>query len=114
MKETFGDRIKRLRREKNLSQEGLATESGLSASLVRRWEKNQIEDINRTKLDALAKILGVSSPYLLYGAVEIDGLPDEAIGWLVNWLKTDDGKQSVKDWYKDARLKAMSSEFDKL
>ncbi len=69
MMETLGRRIARLRREKELKQEELATQLGISSQAVSKWENDQTcPDI--TALPALAEILGVTVDELLTGKTQ--------------------------------------------
>lgn len=67
--ETLGRRIARLRREKELKQEELATQLDISPQAVSKWENDQTcPDI--TALPALAEILGVTVDELLTGKTQ--------------------------------------------
>lgn len=69
MMEALGRRIARLRREKELKQEELATQLGISSQAVSKWENDQTcPDI--TALPALAEILGVTVDELLTGKTQ--------------------------------------------
>lgn len=66
MEMTLGERIAMLRRQKNLTQEELAAEFGLSAQAVSKWERGEsCPDI--MLLPQLAKRLGVTVDALLTG-----------------------------------------------
>lgn len=63
---TIGDRLLKLRREKNLSQEDLANELDVSRQTVSKWETNQsIPDFN--KIVALCEYFGITTDELLTG-----------------------------------------------
>ena len=66
MKETLGARIARLRKEKNLKQENLATLLNISPQAVSKWE-NDVTSPDISVLPELGKILGVSVDVLLSG-----------------------------------------------
>ena len=67
---TIGKRIGMLRRQKNLTQEELATHMGVSPQAVSKWENDQTcPDI--TALPKLARLLGVSVDELLEGKQEL-------------------------------------------
>ena len=66
MKETLGARIARLRKEKNLKQENLATLLNISPQAVSKWE-NDVTCPDISVLPELGKILGVSVDVLLSG-----------------------------------------------
>ena len=66
---TIGKRIGLLRRQKNLTQEELASHMGVSPQAVSKWENDQTcPDI--TALPRLARLLGVSVDELLEGKTE--------------------------------------------
>ena len=60
----FGKVLQRLRKEKNLSQEDLAFESGLNRTFISRLERGRRMPSLSTILD-LASALGVSSASML-------------------------------------------------
>ena len=61
MNETIGNRISKYRKEKGLTQEGLAEKLGVSSQAVSKWENDQsCPDIGL--LSDLARILGIISP----------------------------------------------------
>ena len=67
MSETMYDRIKRLRIEKNMSQEELALKSGYtSRSTINKIEKGE-RNITGDKIQAIAQALGVKPSYLMDG-----------------------------------------------
>src|SRR4051794_2171148 len=57
--EHLGDRVGRLRRLADLTQEGLAERSGLSVDVVRKLEQKRKNSARLPTLHALAKGLGV-------------------------------------------------------
>ena len=64
MKESFGERFARLRKQKGLTQEELAQKIGLSGQAVSKWENDaSMPDISL--LVELSEILGVSLDELL-------------------------------------------------
>ena len=67
---TLGKRIALLRKEKNLTQEELASHMGVSPQAVSKWENDQTcPDISA--LPKLARLLGVSVDELLEGKKEL-------------------------------------------
>ena len=61
--ETFGERLKELRQDKNLTQIDLALKIGVGKSIISLWEKNECEP-TLSKLIALSEYFGVSIDYL--------------------------------------------------
>lgn len=68
----FGERLKKLRRQKNLSQQEVADKLGMHFTNVSRYERGLAGPSSET-LKKLAEILSVSSGYLVEGALE-DGV----------------------------------------
>ena len=71
MKNTLGQRIASLRKEKSLTQEELAETLGVSAQAVSKWE-NDVSCPDIMLLPRLADILGVTTDLLLSGEKEPD------------------------------------------
>lgn len=66
----FGDRLRKAREARSLSSSELARASGVSSTSVWKWENGGF--VPRTqKLAVLAKVLNVSSDWLLRGQPEI-------------------------------------------
>ena len=61
--ESFGERLKELRQERNLSQVQLAKEVDVGKSIISLWEKNECEP-TLSKLIALSEYFGVTIDYL--------------------------------------------------
>ena len=64
MKETFGQRLSRLRKEKGYTQEDIASQVTISPQAVSKWE-NDISSPDISTLGQLADLLGVSVDELL-------------------------------------------------
>ena len=61
---TFGDRIKELRKEWNMSQMALSEATGISQSAIAKWELDKTEP-TASALIALAKFFNESVDFLL-------------------------------------------------
>ena len=61
---TFGEKLYRLRKDRNLTQEALAAEIGVSRQAVSRWELNEVVPDTASVL-AVSRLFGVSTDYLL-------------------------------------------------
>ena len=61
---TFAERLKELREEKNLSQQELGDEIGVSKDTVYRWEASKIQP-NEEHVSLLSRIFNVNYLYLL-------------------------------------------------
>jgi transcriptional regulator with XRE-family HTH domain len=66
-RESFGDRVRRLRRERDMSQEALATRLGVSKTQVYLVENGTTKRPYRDVLDRYAAALGVTVEYLMNG-----------------------------------------------
>lgn len=66
MNETIGSRIAKYRKEKNLTQEALAEQVGVSSQAVSKWE-NDISCPDISLLPKLCAVLGITSDELLTG-----------------------------------------------
>lgn len=62
--EKFSERLKELRQEKGLSNQGLAKEVKISSSSLCRWENCQA-DVKGSQLVILAAYFGVTIDYLM-------------------------------------------------
>ena len=60
----FAERLRELRTEKGLSQRGLAKETSLSPSAIKKWE-DESRVPNAEAVVTLAKYFSVSADYLL-------------------------------------------------
>ena len=61
--ETFGDRLRQLRKEKNMGQIELAKNLQVGKSVVSLWETNQCEP-TLSKLISIARFFNVTIDYL--------------------------------------------------
>ena len=69
MNESIGNRIAKYRKAKGLTQEGLASQMGVSSQAVSKWETDaSCPDISA--LPHLCKILGITTDELLTGKTE--------------------------------------------
>ena len=69
MNESIGNRIAKYRKAKGLTQEGLASQMGVSSQAVSKWETDaSCPDISA--LPHLCKILGITTDELLIGKME--------------------------------------------
>ena len=64
MQETFGQRLQRLRKNANLTQEDVATKLNITAQAVSKWE-NDVSAPDISVLVELSEILGVSLDELM-------------------------------------------------
>jgi transcriptional regulator with XRE-family HTH domain len=64
--DTLGDRIKKFRKERNLTQAKLGLEIGAKGTAVSNWELN-ISHPEKKYIDAMSKFFGITSQELEYG-----------------------------------------------
>ncbi|MHB9130387.1 MAG: helix-turn-helix domain-containing protein [Armatimonadota bacterium] len=65
--ETIGDRIRKLRMERGLTQGQLAELVGVSRRQVNQWEQGRTQTPQGKNSERLATVLEVAEDYLLYG-----------------------------------------------
>lgn len=91
MSNTFGNRLKALRKKAGFNQEDLADAVGVSVMTIRRWEWNE-RTPRVDEVKALAKALGVSEAQLLN-----DDPPVNSGGWVLNIRTVVEFKEEVID-----------------
>lgn len=60
---SVGSKIKKLRKEKGLTQEKLGDLIGVKKSAVAKYENNRVENLKRATIQKLAEVLEVSPSY---------------------------------------------------
>lgn len=88
---TFGEKIKKLRIEKKLTQEELSMYMDVTRSVIGQWEQNR-QWPNKETLIKLANFLNVPTDYLLGNLDWADQLPSELRNFVLNpknrvWLE---------------------------
>lgn len=78
VKLTIPERLQDLRKERHLTLEQLAEQTGLSKSALGKYESEDCGDINHYAIQKLAKFYGVSTDYLL-------GLKNKKITQMWTW-----------------------------
>ena len=71
----IAERIRTARKTAGLSQEALAESLGVTKFTVCRWEKGSVTGVSLRKLHDIARAVGVSGQFLLYGTTD----PDERV-----------------------------------
>jgi len=72
---TMGEKIYRLRRDKNMTQEELAKLVGVSYQAINKYEKGRVTNIPIQRLELLAYALGTTPEYLRSGLTVSAGDP---------------------------------------
>lgn len=62
---TFGERLMELRKEKGMTLDSVAKAVGLTRPTIYRYEKGIITNVPIETVTKLARLLGVSRPYLM-------------------------------------------------
>ena len=96
--ESMGDRIKRLRKEKGLTQEELGKKVGLKRAAINKYEKGNVENMKRSVIAELSTFFEVTPGYLM-------SLSDYDINEIFNKLD-DENKKTVYD-YAERTLKVQ-------
>ena len=78
--ETLGQRLRRLRTERGLSQEELARKAGIAARAQISSFEGGTRNPGPEALQSLANVLGVSLTYLISGTDEPEPVPAPALG----------------------------------
>ena len=60
----FGEKLKALRQEQNLTQEQLAKKTGVSKAVISFWE-NDVKELKASYIKILAQTFDVTTDYLL-------------------------------------------------
>ena len=101
MKMTIGANIKRLRSEKNVTQEQLSAAMNVTCAAVSKWERGETyPDI--TLLQPLAYYFGVTLDTLMgYDREKIQTEIDEVISLYLNHWKDQKGREIITKAYHD-------------
>ena len=65
MDSSIGERIRYIRRERNMTQEELGNKVGVTKATINKYETGVIVYLKRPMLDKLAKALSISPAYLM-------------------------------------------------
>jgi transcriptional regulator with XRE-family HTH domain len=77
MSHPFGEQLRRLRKDKGLTMEGLAQAAGISKSYVWELENRPAQRPSAQVLHALATVLGVTVQDLLGEPAPVEGGPED-------------------------------------
>ena len=90
---TIGERIKKLREEKNMSVDKLAELIGKNRATIYRYESNDIEKLPTSVLEPLCKALGTTPAYLMgWDESDIDNKSKNSIS---TFILNDHEKQVI-------------------
>jgi len=65
--ETMGDRIKQLRKARNLTQEQFAQAVGVTKSAVSQWEDGSTKNLKLATFLQVLEVLATDAEFLIYG-----------------------------------------------
>lgn len=72
----FGDKVRGLMKSRGLTQKTVALSLGTNQPVVSDWVRNDTPPVDRGRLIALARLLGVSVDYLIDDAMETPDAKD--------------------------------------
>lgn len=96
-----GDKIKKLRLERNMTLEELGNRVGVGKSTIRKWETGFISNMRRDKIALVAEALGVSPLYFIDESAEPD-IEENDIWELRERLRRQPGMRVLFNATKDA------------
>lgn len=91
----LGTNVKRLRKEKGLTQEKLAELSDISINYLSKIENNKANNVSLLITYRLAEVLGVTAGYLI-GQTNLDKMLDEEIIQRLSSCSSSDKKKILK------------------
>ena len=115
---SFGDKLRELRLEQNLTQEELAKKIGVSHKTVSRYEKNETRPRYRKIYDKIAEVLGTTHNYLVTdeesfvldakeqfgtrGAKQAEQLVNDMVGLMAGDEVPDEDKRAILEAIQEA------------
>jgi transcriptional regulator with XRE-family HTH domain len=101
---TFGDKVRKLRIEKEYTLDYLSKLSKISVTTLNRIELNNFKNIPTKQLEKLAPILGTSVEYLLLDTEFLKHLSPELINFVINPESAHYIELAYLDWKKNKLL----------
>ena len=96
---TMGEKIRRLRKEKGMTQEDLGNEVGIQKAAINKYETGIVVNLKRGRLERIAKVLGVNPVWLMDD--DADWPPVKSVRAMmmsgVDHLEDSDFKKMVKE-----------------
>ena len=93
---TFGERIKMLRKECNMTLEDVAEKIGVSRATVLKYETSQIINIPPSRIHQLANLFKVTRPYLMGWTDERKVNPSENLDMVAERLREQSDQNSFQ------------------
>lgn len=96
---TMGEKIRRLRKEKGMTQEELGNEVGIQKAAINKYETGIVVNLKRGRLERIAKVLGVNPVWLMDD--DADWPPVKSVRAMmmsgVDHLEDNDFKKMIKE-----------------
>lgn len=116
MIETFGETLRRMRREKNIGQRELADKLGIAPAYLCDIEKGFRAPFNKSRLDEICQLLQLSESDRadLYDAAARSSGPESAPADITDYIMSHDGlreliRKAMKDDTSDSYWKELVS-----
>lgn len=105
---TFGERLKQLREENNMSMDEVAKKVGLTRPTIFRYESGKIANVPPERVHLLANLFGVTRPYIMGWTDEREVNPSENLDMVAEKLRnqTESVDQDSPYW-KGKQLRAV-------
>ena len=94
----IGDRVKKIRKEKNMSMSELAEKAGVAKSYLSSLERNLQSNPSIQFLEKIANVLGIPVDTLLYDAPDQNTLDSEWMSIVQEAMKSGVSKQQFREF----------------
>lgn len=91
----LGERLRKARKDKNLTQQKLAVMAGVVQQTINKLERGIMTRPTEQLIIEIAKHLDVSPAWLMFGAGEIDRLSKEAIEFAIDFDGADEETKTI-------------------
>jgi len=83
----ISDKIRKLRRDRNLTQDQLASKIGVSLQTIFRWEDGKVKKISIDDLEKIAEALEKPIEYFIKDEEDPEIIRHRLVGYLTNWAQ---------------------------
>ena len=110
---SIGERIRQLRKERNITQEELSEYLGVTKATVQKYENGQIRNLRAETIKKLSELFGVGPVFFVFDDVPdyLSGQMDKLLithygAWFEDFLENisrmnEDGKKLVRTYVED-------------
>ena len=105
---TKGERIKKLRKEKGITQEEMAKALKTTKQTISKYEKGIVTNIPSDRIEALCKLLETTPEYILGWEQRVEENPVEEANKLAAWYMGLEYKET------DAEVRLLLEEYSQL